>query len=70
MQPGQKFCRTLPNTKHFTHLLQTRQPRNVSPIPTCPNTPIGETTDQNAFAVFADSISDGIVFNVGKDDEI
>ena len=70
MQPGQKFCRTLPNTKHFTYLLQTRQPRNVSPIPTRPNTPIGETIDQNAFAIFAGSITDGIVFNVGKGGEI
>jgi hypothetical protein len=42
----------------------------VSPIPTRPNTPIGENTDQNVFAIFAGSISDGIVFDVGKDEEI
>jgi hypothetical protein len=70
MRPEQKFCRILPNTDHFIRLLWTRQPRNVFPIPTCPNTPVNETIDQNTLAVFADSISDGLVFNIGEDEEI
>ena len=55
MRPEQKFCRTLPNIKYFTQMLQTRQPRNVSPIPTRPNTPVSETIDLNTFAISADN---------------
>jgi len=71
MRPEQKFYRTLPNIKYFTQLLQTRQPRNASPIPTRPNTPVSETIDLNTFAISADndirkehlsdSIFDGLV---------
>jgi hypothetical protein len=55
MRPEERSCRVLPGTKHFTQLLQARQPRNVSPIPTRPNTPTRETVDLNAFTVSANS---------------